>query len=306
MTSQAANQNRARIPPAKSEGKRLVDDHPVKVQHDQVPGAPESLTTFYRDFDESGRLTHGHGLVEFRRTQALLRRHLPPPPARVLDVGGGPGVHATWLADDGYDVLLLDPVEQHVARATALAAGRFTARTGDARSLDRAPGTVDAVLLLGPLYHLPDPADRATALREAVRSARPGGLVAVAAISRVGGGAVDAVRRDLLAEPAVRSAVHDVLNTGWTRLAPAFYFHTPDELGAELLAADLLDVRVHGLEGPAWALVPDHAGSSDPIVTTVADLADLADADPMTVGASSHLLAIGHTSSSGSVQLQAQ
>jgi SAM-dependent methyltransferase len=283
-----------------------VDDDPVEVEHARVPVPPESLTTYYKGFDESNRLGHGHGLVEFRRTQALLRRHLPPPPARVLDVGGGPGVHATWLADDGYDVLLLDLVEQHVAQATALAAGRFTARTGDARFLREAPGTADAVLLLGPLYHLPNPADRATALRGAVRSARPGGLVAAAAISRVGGGAVDAARRGLLTEPAVRAAVHEILTTGWTRLAPAFYFHTPDELGAELQAADLLDVQVLGLEGPAWALVPDHAGSSDPIVTTIAVLAELADADPMTVGASSHLLAIGHTSSSSSVQPRTQ
>jgi SAM-dependent methyltransferase len=278
-----------------SKRKRLVDGGPVEAQHARMPVPPESLTTYYRGFDESDRLSHGHGLVEFRRTQALLRHHLPPPPARVLDVGGGPGVHATWLADDGYDVLLLDPVDQHVAQATALAAGRFTARTGDARSLQEAPGTADAVLLLGPLYHLPEPADRAMALREAVRSTRPGGLVATAAISRVGGGAVDAARRGLLTEPAVRAAVHDVLHTGWTCLAPAFYFHTPDELVAELQVAGLLDVQLHGLEGPAWALVPDHAGLSDPIVTTIEDLAELADADPTAVGASSHLLAVGHT-----------
>jgi SAM-dependent methyltransferase len=279
-----------------------VDGESVGVQHGHVPVSSESLTTYYREFDESNRLTRGHGLVELQRTQALLRRHLPRPPARVLDVGGGPGVHATWLADDGYDVLLLDPVEDHVAQAAALGAGRFTARTGDARSLDVAPGTADAVLLLGPLYHLPDPADRATALCEAVRSARPGGLVAAAAISRVGGGAVDAARRDLLGEAAVRAAVHDVLATGWTGLVPAFYFHTPDELAAELRAADLINVQVRGVEGPAWALVPDHAGASDSIVATIADLAELADADPGAVGASSHLLAIGFTPSTGEVQ----
>lgn len=286
----------AKLSPARANG--LMDGEPVEEQHHRVPAPPESLSTYYRGFDESSRLTSGHGLVEFQRTQSLLRRHLPPPPARVLDVGGGPGVHATWLADDGYDVLLLDPVEQHVAQATALAAGRFDARTGDARSLEEAPGAADAVLLLGPLYHLPDSADRAIALREAVRSARPGGLVAAAAISRVGGGAVDAARRGLLTEPTVRAAVHESVKTGWTRLAPAFYFHTPSELSAELQAADLSDVQVHGLEGPAWALVPDQASSSDPIITTITDLAELADTDPAAVGASSHLLAIGCTPSS--------
>lgn len=275
---------------------RLVDGAPGKDQYGCVSRPPESLTIYYRAFDESNRLTHGHGLVEFHRTQSLLRHHLPPPPARVLDIGGGPGTHATWLADDGYDVLLLDPVQEHVAQANALAGGRFTARTGDARSLDEVPGTADAVLLLGPLYHLPDPADRTTALREAIRIARPGGCVVAAAIGRVGGAAVDAARRGILSGSVGRAAVLEVVRRGWTGQAPGFYFHTPDELGAELRAAGLLDVQVRGIEGPAWALVPDHASPGDQVVSTAAHLADLADADPTTVGASSHLLAIGSTS----------
>jgi len=41
------------------------------------------------------------------------------------------------------------------------------------------------VLMLGPLYHLTEPADRHQALREAHRVLGPGGLLAAAAISRV-------------------------------------------------------------------------------------------------------------------------
>ena len=29
----------------------------------------------------------------------------------IFDVGGGPGTHATWLACDGYEVHLIDPME---------------------------------------------------------------------------------------------------------------------------------------------------------------------------------------------------
>jgi len=36
--------------------------------------------------------------------------HLPPPPARVLDVGCGQGALTTALAVDGYDVLGIDPL----------------------------------------------------------------------------------------------------------------------------------------------------------------------------------------------------
>ena len=83
---------------------------------------------------------------------------LPDPPARILDVGGGAGAHALPLIEAGFDVVLIDPVSLHVEQA--LAAGVEDARIGDARALDDEASAFDAVLLLGPLYHLPDRADR--------------------------------------------------------------------------------------------------------------------------------------------------
>src|SRR3712207_8247911 len=47
----------------------------------------------------------------------IFRRHLGDAPLRVLDVGGGEGVHAAWLAADGHDVHLVDPVPAHVEQA---------------------------------------------------------------------------------------------------------------------------------------------------------------------------------------------
>ncbi|WUX81429.1 class I SAM-dependent methyltransferase [Streptomyces sp. NBC_01426] len=123
------------------------------------------------------------GRLEFERTQELLRRYLPPAPARVLDVGGGPGTHAGWLTEEGNEVLLLDPVPKHVEQARERAP-RCVAQLGDARDLDVEAGTFDAVLLLGPLYHLAERGDRLAALREASRVVVPGGVVAAAGISR--------------------------------------------------------------------------------------------------------------------------
>ena len=107
------------------------------------------VLAYYEQEREEERLTDHHPL-ERLRTQALLKRWLPPPPATVLDVGGGPGVHAAWLAGSGYRVRLFDPVPRHVAEASRLAQGRFGAELAEARSLPCESASADAVLLLGP------------------------------------------------------------------------------------------------------------------------------------------------------------
>lgn len=86
---------------------------------------------------EAERLTRGAGRLEFLRTQEIIRRHLPPGPLTILDVGGGAGAHAAWLADDGHTVHVVDPMPNHVAAAERLVGTgrRITAEVGDARSL---------------------------------------------------------------------------------------------------------------------------------------------------------------------------
>src|SRR5262249_23704896 len=132
---------------------------------------PREIGEYYASGVESGRLVSGPSALELLRTQELLQRFLPKPPAILLDVGGGPGRAACWLAGLGYEVHLVDAVPLHVERAQAAAAdARVTlasARAGDARELESADGFADAVLLMGPLYHLTERADRLTALAEA-------------------------------------------------------------------------------------------------------------------------------------------
>ena len=56
--------------------------------------APDLLDFYSRRYDEDARLrATPHGRLELARTRELLERFLPPPPARVLDVGGGTGIH---------------------------------------------------------------------------------------------------------------------------------------------------------------------------------------------------------------------
>jgi ubiquinone/menaquinone biosynthesis C-methylase UbiE len=201
---------------------------------------------------EATRLTRSpHGRLEYLRTRELLRRELPGAPADVLDVGGGTGVHAAWLARDGYAVRVVDPVPGHVAEAALLPG--VEAVVGDARALEVADDSVDVVLLLGPLYHLTSVSDRARALAEAHRVLRPGGLLAAAGISRyllaMEAGFTGALSAEM--EPSVV----EVLNTGGYDGHVGFmstHFHTAVELEVEVASAGFADVRVYGVEGPSW------------------------------------------------------
>lgn len=139
---------------------------------------------------EWNRLASADGHVEFAVTRKIISAHLSRP-SRVLDLGGGPGRYAAWLARQGHRVTLADlsPDLLQIARAKiqeeGLADGVVEIVEADACDLRRWPDrSFDAVLALGPFYHLPDLADRETAAREIARVLRPEGIVFAAFMSR--------------------------------------------------------------------------------------------------------------------------
>ena len=65
----------------------------------------DAIVTHYAQMDhELNRLNQGGSRIEFARTQELLRRFLPPAPAAILDIGGGPGTYSGWLSELAYRV----------------------------------------------------------------------------------------------------------------------------------------------------------------------------------------------------------
>jgi ubiquinone/menaquinone biosynthesis C-methylase UbiE len=221
----------------------------------------EAFVRHYSEGVERDRLIEGGDHLELVRTMEVLSEALPPPPARVLDVGGGPGAYAARLARAGYELHLTDVVPLHVAQARERAAHQpeapFEAEVGDARDLSRFDdASADAVLLLGPLYHLTERGDRVRAIAEARRVVRVGGVVVMAAISRLAS-LIDGTKNGFLDDPRFCEIVERDLRDGqhrnpdnveyWFTTA---YFHTPDELLNEVAEAGLETDRIVGVEGP--------------------------------------------------------
>lgn len=260
----------------------------------------DEIREHYARGEERDRLLGPFGQVEFARTCEILERSLPPAPAVVADVGGGPGRYALWLAGRGYAVHHRDLVELHLEQLSADAAVRgfkVDSRIADARDLDLADASVDAVLLLGPIYHLPTREDRVRALAEAARVVRPGGPVFAVAISRWAARLHGEVAERLGEEfESMHEAVELVERTG--RLMPLFegsfsaYTHRPDELRDEILAAGLDLVDLVGVEGIAFALSDLEERLQDPTLREIVlDAARALERVPELLGLSPHLLA---------------
>ena len=265
------------------------------------PELDPTIAEFYDRAPEESRLEQGAFLLEALRTREVIERHARRPPATVLDVGGAAGAYAIWLVDAGYTVHLVDAVPRLVAearrRSVAQSRPLASCRVGDARALDFPDGSADIVLLLGPLYHLAEAADRARALSEARRVLKPGGQLFAAAISRWAS-ALDGLSRDLFQDPRFVAIVEHDLREGQHRnpterldYFTTAYFHRPDELRAEVSGAGLIVDGLYGLEGPGWLLPDVTARLADP--RRRADLlrvARLLESEPSVLGVSAHLL----------------
>jgi ubiquinone/menaquinone biosynthesis C-methylase UbiE len=177
-----------------------------------------------------------HHRMEFAVTLRALKDYLPPMPARILDVGGGPGRYSIALAQRGYEVTLFDLSQRclELAKQKAREAGvQITAfEHGDARDLARfADESFDGVLMMGPLYHLLEEENRRKAIREARRVLKPKGIAFVAFIIRYAG-----IRWIAKHEPDCQGCfekAQHLLKTGifqWGPKFPSTYFAHPNEI----------------------------------------------------------------------------
>lgn len=137
------------------------------------------LEEHYSSYDEDGRLSSRRGSVEYLTTMKYIHAYVKPG-AKVLEVGAGTGRYSLALSREGYDVTAIELLEHNIDifRSKLQPGDKITVEQGNALDLGRfAPDSFDAVLLLGPLYHLYSDADKIQALTEARRVMKPDGVL---------------------------------------------------------------------------------------------------------------------------------
>ena len=269
------------------------------------PDAADAVQRYYAAAapHERDRLLTPEGCLERVLTTRLLEPHLGEPGV-ALDLGGGTGPYSVWLAELGWDVTLADlsPDLLAVARDELPPGTVREVVEVDARDLSRWPtDAFDAVLALGPFYHLTTAEDRARAAGELARVTRPGGLVAVALMPRN-----TLVRRVLaldderaqLADPAF---LHRLLQDGvLDNAVPARFTHAfgvrpalvrPffESHGFATVTLASTHGFLTGVEGGLEALRLAHPAAYAELLDQLVASAD----DPAVLGTAGHLLYVG-------------
>ena len=225
----------------------------------------KKIVKYYSVNDEQGRLSGSLGQIELVRTQMIINRYLKSPPATVLDVGGATGRYSCWLAKEGYEVHLVDPVPGHVEQAREASKAQpdtpiVSCTVGDARELEFEDETADGVLLLGPLYHLVEAQDRYRSLTEAYRVLKSGGNLFAAGISRFAS-TIDGLVSGYYLDPVFQEIMRGGLDNGQHRNPtnhPAYFmdtfFHHPDLLKSEVSKVGFEITGLFAIEGISYMM----------------------------------------------------
>lgn len=215
----------------------------------------------YLRFDEDNRLKNAYGILEEAHTRHLILRNIPSPKAVIYDIAAGTGPYSSWLAGLGYAVHYSDLVPHHVTQFKnrhAHTANIVSIGVEDARNLSYADDSADLIILNGPLYHLPERAERLQVLQEAKRVLKDKGRLLGFTISRFAGlhyalssgevfndGYFDMARGEIAT--GLRDN-RDLKNKTFIRA----YFHLVEEIEAEFREVGLQVAGSYGVLGPAW------------------------------------------------------
>ena len=165
--------------------------------------------------------------------------------------------------------------------------------------MDEPDGGADPVLLLGPLYHLTERADRVVALREAHRALRAGGVGILIGICRFAS-AFDGLFAEHLADDLfARIGDQDLRDGQYRNPSQHFayfttaYFHRPGELRDEAVEAGFVHEHKLAVEGPGWLLRNVEEQCENPARRRrLFDLLRVLESEPSIIGVSAHVMAV--------------
>ncbi len=259
---------------------------------------------FYNNGAEIGRLENGLGMVEFYRSKEIISQYIPKA-STTYDIGGGIGKYSEWLAENGHDVTMVELAPTAVEYAVKNMKRPYTAIVGDARKLDLPDESADVVLLMGPLYHLQNRSDRKTALSEAYRVMKKGGLLIAAGISRFSSTTWALSKygseNNFIDDDIYMNMIRQELETGKhnrPKEYPFFiadaYFHTTNELKCELSENGFEVINYHAVEGTVW-IVPklDEKWNDLSSRKRLLDIIHSTEHEETIMGMSPHFLVIG-------------
>ena len=142
----------------------------------------QAIVQHYEANNEDLRFETRWCSIEYLTTLRYIHRYLQPG-ARALEIGAGTGRYSIALAAQGYDVTAVELVPHNldVLRSKITPDMNIQALEGNALHLDMLPDEAfDMTLLLGPLYHLFQDAEKQQAIAEALRVTKRGGIIMAA------------------------------------------------------------------------------------------------------------------------------
>ncbi len=221
----------------------------------------EKINNFYDQPSEDDRLKQGLGPLEFERNKVLIGRFLSESKNIIVDIGGGTGKYAEWLAKKGHQVSMIDPVQKHINLARKRSNklnNKFKVIFGEARNLDIPDNYADMVIMHGPLYHLQKKEERQKAILEAKRITKKYGIILGFAINYTASTLVGLLQGSIH-EKEIFEMCYAELRTGEHNAPESIpgilteaYYHRPDELKSEFEQSELTLIEMFAVEGIIW------------------------------------------------------
>ncbi|AWW29411.1 SAM-dependent methyltransferase [Echinicola strongylocentroti] len=259
-----------------------------------------NIEIFYEKVSEENRLNKGMGIFEFERIKLLIEKYTPGSNTKIIDVGGGTGKYSEWLAKNGHQVHLVDPVSKHIKIAQNRAdklKNKFSVHYGESRKLKFPNNYADLIILHGPLYHLQKKEDRDLSIQEAKRVLKNNGIILAFAINYTASTLVGLLN-GLIHKSTFLEMCMEELTTGkhnppddFPWLLAEAYYHKPEQLKEEFINQGLIYINMYAIEGMAW-LDKDYFANmlNDKRKKTLLELIQVTENDPYLLPFSPHMM----------------